>query len=168
MTIAKYLATHNRTDQEDPLKVFRFLVEIDGFARAGFTKLSGIEVSVDVVEYREGGDNAHSRKSPGQAKYTDAVLARGEFFASKGGDADMLAWFTQTHDASAKISKAARAFRRDVDVVQMNREGLPVVRWRLYECWVSKFKPFEDLDAKGNTDSIETMTLSYERFLKIK
>ncbi len=40
----------------DPYKNTNFLVEIDGLSQANFAECSGLSSSVDVIEYREGGD----------------------------------------------------------------------------------------------------------------
>ena len=40
----------------DPYANFRFLIEIDGIVQAGFSECSGFGSSVEVIEYREGGD----------------------------------------------------------------------------------------------------------------
>ncbi len=39
----------------DPFLNFNFRVEIDGITRAGFHEVTGLESTIDVVEYREGG-----------------------------------------------------------------------------------------------------------------
>ena len=51
--------------RKNPYQKFNFLVEIDDFAKAGFRTCSGLEKKVNVVEYRDGGDNNSKRKEPG-------------------------------------------------------------------------------------------------------
>ncbi len=40
---------------DDPIKVFRYRVRIDGFVRAGFTAVTGFKRTTDEAGYREGG-----------------------------------------------------------------------------------------------------------------
>ena len=63
--------------RKDPYKSYRFLVEIDGIEQAGFSECTGLGSSVEVVEYREGGDPGAIRKLPGRASYPDIVLRWG-------------------------------------------------------------------------------------------
>src|SRR3974377_1335793 len=61
----------------DPYKNFRFLVEIDGIVQAGFSECSGFGSSVEVIEYREGGDAATVRKLPAKAQFENITLKWG-------------------------------------------------------------------------------------------
>lgn len=65
-------------DRNDPYLGFNFVVEIQGLQVAGFTEVSGLQVEVEVQEYREGGLNTHLHRLPGPARYpTNLVLRRG-------------------------------------------------------------------------------------------
>lgn len=164
ITLKGFLATFGRTDQEDPLKVFRFHVEIDGFARFGFQKVSGLQAQTEKVEYREGGSNTTVQKSPGLTKYPDITLERGQILAAGAGDNDILTWYRQVFDVSAKKANSSAAFRRDIDLVQFDKEGTEVKRWRVYEAWPSDFTPMGDLDGQSSNDSIEKMVIAHEGF----
>ena len=39
-----------------PFKNFRYKVEFNGTEAAGFSEVSGADISVDVIEYREGNE----------------------------------------------------------------------------------------------------------------
>src|SRR4051794_24545871 len=54
----------------------RFRVEIEGVTQGAFTAVEGLEVSVDVVHFADGGDLL-ARKRPGRARYGNVVLKRG-------------------------------------------------------------------------------------------
>ena len=41
----------------DPLRSFRFVVEVDGRVAGGFQSVSGIERQTEIEPYREGGVN---------------------------------------------------------------------------------------------------------------
>ena len=58
-------------------RAFQFQVEIDGISQARFQEVGGLDATIDVVEYREGGDLLGTRKLPGQTKHSNLSLKRG-------------------------------------------------------------------------------------------
>ena len=160
----KFLQTFNRTDSEDPMKVFRYHVEIQQFARFGFTSVTGVSADVDVVEFREGGSNTTPLKSPGITKFPDVTLVRGQIFAAAFGSNDVLNWFRQVFDVSAKWQASSRNFRRSVDIVQFDKEAVERYRWRLKQAWPRSIRPLSDLDALKSDNSLEQMVIVHEGF----
>jgi phage tail-like protein len=158
----KFLRTFNRTDQEDPLKVFRYHIEIDGFARFGFSKVSGLKASTADVKYREGGDNTTEKKSPGLTSFPDVTFERGQILAAAYGAYDIVVWYTQVFDVSSKIAGSAGSFRRQIQVVQNNKEGVEVLRWAIIECWPKEPEFLPELDAMSSNNSIEKMVICHE------
>lgn len=63
--------------RQDPLHGFRFLVEIDGIAAAGFMRVKGVAREVRVESVREGGVNDYEHKLFTQVAYANLVLERG-------------------------------------------------------------------------------------------
>ena len=55
----------------------RFLLEVDGVEIGVFLEVTGLEVSVDVVEYTEGGVNGYVRKFPAVLNWPNLVFRRG-------------------------------------------------------------------------------------------
>jgi len=49
-------------DRKDPYLAFNFLVEIQGLTVGGFTEVTGLQVEVEVHDYREGGVNEYIHK----------------------------------------------------------------------------------------------------------
>ena len=161
-TFPKFLQTFNRSDSEDPLKTFRFQVEIQQFARFGFQKCTGMQVTTDIVEYREGGMNSTPQKSPGLSKFSNVTLERGQIFSAGFGDKDCLNWYLQVFNVSTKKASSPKQFRRLVDIVQFDKEAVERYRWRLVQCWPTEVKPLGDLDAMASNNSIEQMVLAHE------
>jgi phage tail-like protein len=159
-----FLSIFGRTSQEDPLKVFNYVVEIQGFARFGFSKCSAPQPTTEDIKYREGGQNATVLKSPGLTSFGDITLDRGQILAAGAGSKDILNWYQQVFDVRNKTSASSGTFRLDVDIVQFNKEGVEVLRWRLKNCWPKGMKPFSDLDALQSENSIEQMILVNEGF----
>jgi len=62
---------------EDPFATFKFHVEIGNIIEAAFTECSGLEMSTDIIEYEEGGENQFVHKFPGRTKVSNVSLKRG-------------------------------------------------------------------------------------------
>lgn len=152
-----------RASAEDPLKVFRFRVECDGFTRAGFSEVTGLTRTTAVAEYREGGFNETPQKSAGLSTFGDITLRRGQIIgSSRGGDDDFLDWAKQVHNVSAGGN--AENYRRSLDIVQFNSQNKEIRRWRIANAWPSGFRATSDLNATSSDNSIEELTIAHEGF----
>ncbi len=69
-----------------------------------FQECSGLEVSMDVQEFNEGGRNDGVIRQVGRAKYAELVLKRGMFL---GAGASLGASFSASASASASVSASA-------------------------------------------------------------
>lgn len=160
-SLARFLSTFNRTEVEDPLKTCLFRIEMDGFQRLGFQEMSAPKAVVEKAEYREGGQNLYVRKSPGLLKVDDIDLKRGLIIDGPASDFDT--WFKQVVDMAS--GKGAKVFRKNVDVLLLNRQLIEVRRIRLYECWPSGYQPYDNLNGtEAAKDQVESLTLTFERF----
>ena len=63
--------------RQDPLRGFRFLLEIDGITSGGFSRVKGLSREVKYESYREGGVNEYEHKLITQVSYPVVVLERG-------------------------------------------------------------------------------------------
>jgi phage tail-like protein len=59
---------------------------------AGFQECSGLEIEMDVQEYREGGRNDGTIRQVGRAKYSPLILKRGMFYSSGAVNRDLWRW----------------------------------------------------------------------------
>lgn len=134
---------------KDPLKNFRFLVEIDGIVQAGFADCSGFGSSVEVIEYREGGDVASVLKLPGKVSYSDITLKWGVTTSSELYD-----WHKSAIKGEVK--------RKNGSIILLDDVGEEKVRWNFFESWPSKWDG-PDFNAKGNDVAIDTLTVSCGR-----
>jgi phage tail-like protein len=138
-------------------KRFKFLVEVDQFASAGFQKCSELSVEVANIEYHEGGALIPN-KSPGRLKFADVTLERG---ATQ--DPDLFDWLTQVADASANTGLNEPEFKRNLDIVQQDRDGSTLRRWSLTGAWPVKFVAGA-WDNEADENVIESVTLTYDFF----
>jgi phage tail-like protein len=61
----------------DPLRGFRYLIEIEGITSGGFSRVKGLVREVRHESYREGGVNDYEHKLITQVGYPVIVLERG-------------------------------------------------------------------------------------------
>ena len=127
---------------------FNFRVEIDGITVAEFSEVSGLGASIDVIEYRTGGDPT-IRKLPGTARTDNLVLRRGI-----DANHELWDWFKQTRDGQLQ--------RRDGVVILHDAAGDAVRRWEFLGAWPIRYEG-PSLDASKNEVAIETLELAVER-----
>jgi len=133
----------------DPYKGYRFLVEIDGIQQAAFAECSGLGSEIEVVEYREGGEESPVRKVPGRVRYPDIVLKWGTTSSRELYD-----WHLQTIRGTLE--------RKNGSVVLLDDKGQEKVRWNFTDAWPSKWEG-PTLNARGNDVAIEALTLTCEK-----
>lgn len=141
----------------DPYKNFKFLVEIDGVVSAGFMKASGLKMTTDEVEYREGGDNVTPHKSPGQTKFDNLTFERG-----MSESLDLWNWASEIFSVAGE-SSCDPAFRRNISVILMDRCGMEAKRWSVYRAWPSAWET-DDFDAMDSGIAIERLVITHEGF----
>ncbi|MGN7784011.1 phage tail protein [Niabella sp. 22666] len=132
-----------------PLTKFHFQVEWGG-TRIGFTEISGLDVSLDVIEYRDGASPEYSKiKMPGMTKFSNITLKRGTFL----NDNEFYAWFN-----TVQMTKIER---RDITISLLNESHEPVMVWKVKNAFPVKVQS-TDLKADGNEVAIETLELAHE------
>lgn len=141
-------------------KRFKFIVEIDSFNRTGFNKCSELSAEVAKVEYYEGGALIPN-KSPGRMTFTDVTLQRG---ASQ--DFEMFQWFKEVANAASGRGLNDNVYKRDVDIVQLDRNDDELCRWALSKAWPTKFVA-GDWDADADEVNIRQLTLTHDYFDKV-
>ncbi|KKN72174.1 hypothetical protein LCGC14_0413110 [marine sediment metagenome] len=136
---------------------FKFLVEIDGVLSAAFNKCGELSAEFAKIEYSEGG-TLIPNKTPGRMTFADVTLERGV-----ASDLDLFLWFSQTGIASANFGLPEPAYKRDLDIVQKDRDNTTLRRWHLNNAWVLKFVAGE-WDNDADEKAIEMVTLTYDFF----
>lgn len=139
--------------RNDPLRTFRYRLEIDNIAQAGFSEVAIAETTIDAVDYREGTDPPHVRKLSGLTKYGSITLKWG--MTTGGASLDLFKWHA---DVSAGRVKERR---KTVVIVVQNEAGEDAARFVVSEAWPVKYDP-ADLNAKGNDVAIEVLELANE------
>lgn len=137
----------------DPLRNFRFRLEIDGIAQAGFSEVLIAETTIDVVDFRLGTDPPYVRKLSGLTKFGNVTLKWGMTF---GGSAlDLFKWHDEVSAGQIKDR------RKKVAIVVQDEAGGDAARFVITDAWPVKYDP-SDLNAKGNEVVIELLELANE------
>jgi phage tail-like protein len=134
--------------RNDPYAQFNFLVELDGLTVAGFTEIGGMATESDVIEYRNGNEDATVRKLPGLRKYSNITLKRGYTQNTELWD-----WRKTTEDGQTT--------RRDGVIILLDEARQPVLRWIFREGWISKYEGAA-LNSTTNEAAIESIEIAHE------
>jgi len=138
-------------------KKFKFLVDIDGFLSAAFQKASELSVEAANVQYHEGGA-VIPNKSPGRLTFSDVTLERGAT-----SDLELYTWMKQVADAAAGAGQIDNKYKREVEIVQQDRDNSVLRRWVLSQAWPTKFVA-GDWDNESDEVVINSVTLTYDFF----
>ena len=138
-------------------KRFKFIVKIDDIGHVGFQKCSELSVEVANVQYFEGG-SLIPNKSPGRLTFSDVTLERG---ATE--DHELFDWFQDVAVTSSGLGLPDVDYKRNLDIVQQDRDGATLRRWTLTRAWPVKFVAGE-WDNEADENVIESVTLTYDFF----
>jgi phage tail-like protein len=149
-----------------PLTKMNFFVQVDGIdGTAAFSEVTGIESSVDVIEFRQG--NAGSMapvKLPGLVKHGNVTLRFGYTLDS--------AFKTWIQECVSETRGQMPRYDVTIELIDIN-PGAPNTTktsvegtrtWTLTNAWVAKYNA-PDLDAKTSEVAIESVEIAYEELV---
>lgn len=132
-----------------PVPVFHFQVDW-GATRVGFTEVSGLNIDVQPIDYREGSYLDYQvTKMPGIPKFNDITLKRGIMKA----DNELYQWLTTI--------KLNQVDRRDITISLLNEDHDPIIIWNVEQAWPCKLEG-PSLKSTGNEVAIEGVTICHE------
>ena len=154
----------NNAGMAYPLTKMNFLVSVPDLsgALAAFSEVTGIEASVDVVQFRQG--NAHSLapvKIPGLVKHGNITLKMG-YTIGNGFKQWIKECISETRGAIPRKTVTIELLdirEKAPDTAYESTQG--EVTWFLKEAWVCKYSG-PDLNASTSEVAIETVELAYE------
>jgi phage tail-like protein len=146
----------------DPYKNYKFrlyFADRGTEAVAGISKVTAFKRTTEVVEHREGGDPSTEHKSPGRTKYDAITFERGVT-----QDTDFEAWanLVWSTGSAPGAEMSLKSFRRDLILELMNEAGQPVLKYKIYRCWVSEYQAMPDLDANANAIALQHVKVENE------
>jgi phage tail-like protein len=142
--------------RNDPLRNFRFRLEIDGITQASFSEVAIGETTTEPIDYREGNEPTHVRKLSGLTKFGNITLKRGITDSM-----DIWNWHKQI------LAGQIQSNRKQVIIVAMDEAGGDKARFVVAEAWPTKYDP-SDLNGKGNEVFIELLELVNEGIERVQ
>jgi phage tail-like protein len=137
-------------ERKDPYRGFNFRIEIDSTTVAAFRECSGLNLTTDAVDYREGTDKAlHTRKLTGLRKYSNITLKRG-FTDNK----DLWKWYKNIVNGVTD--------RRNGAIVLQDEEHRDVLRWHFEAGWICKWEG-PTMNATSNDVAVEAIEICAEQ-----
>jgi phage tail-like protein len=135
-----------------PMPAYHFIVDWGG-ANIGFYEVSGLNLEVDVTEFRDGSSpEQHTRKMPGLIKYNNVILKRGV----RHGDNDFFNWINTIRLNTVE--------RRDITISLLNEDHNPVMSWRLRNTFPVKYSG-PVLTANSSDIAMEELEIAHEGFV---
>jgi phage tail-like protein len=163
----------------DPLRSFRFYVEFESAGETpitgigstswsgGFTNVSGLNITTQSIQYREGGYNTTVHQVPGMTTFSPITMQRGVLY----GNAQAITWMRALFAAAAgdglATSKTA-TFRVNLKIYVMDHPNsgpsdanVPKMFFKVHNAWISGLN-YTDLNANDGAILFESMSLVHE------
>jgi phage tail-like protein len=135
-----------------PYLTFNFAVELEGLLVGGFTEVTGLESTIEVEEFREGGVNGYTRKLPGRTSYANLVLRHG-----LTGVGTLWEWYHHTTEGSIQ--------RRNGTIMLLDVRQIPVMWWNFRNAlpvrWIGP-----TFSATSDEVGVEALELAHEGLVK--
>ncbi|MBA3037037.1 MAG: phage tail protein [Desulfobacterium sp.] len=149
------------THRFDPYKNFKFRVKWDGKYIPGITKISPLTRITETVIYREGGDASNYRLSPGTTKFEPIVIERG-----LSHDTSFEDWANMVFSLDGDSGTSLLHYKKDIVIDLFNLQGVKVMAFIVYRCWVSEYQSLPELDSNGKCIAIEKIVLQHEGWVR--
>jgi phage tail-like protein len=138
-------------DRHGPYRQMRFILELDGIVKAGFSRCHIPENRTNVVKYREGNDPPTRRKLWGLNEYGPLVLESGVT------DDSVVLYEWRKKVEQGQVDEA----RGNVAIVLLDEEGNPGPRWEFKQAWPARYHG-PQLDANRDAVAIERLVIAHE------
>ena len=135
-----------------PYLTFNFAVEIEGLLVGGFTEVSGLESTIEVEEYREGGVNGFVHKLPGKTSYANLVLKHG-----LTGVGTLWDWYHHTTEGAIH--------RRNGTIMLLDARQVPVMWWNFRNALPVRWSG-PSFNATSDGVGVEELELAHEGLTK--
>lgn len=129
-------------------KVLTGISAIANYAIGGFSECSGLEMSMEIHEYKEGGVNDYVHKFVTRANFSNITLKKGMGFID-----DLWIWHYEYIQGKGK--------RRDGLIALMNEMGVPVKAW-IFKRGIPLKWTGPSFNATQNAVAIETLEIAHE------
>jgi phage tail-like protein len=134
-----------------------FLFEVDGVSIGTFSEVQGLEVTVGVTTYAEGGENGFLHQLPGRMTWPNIVLRRGVT------DSDALFAWVNKSAGSGFASNSNKLERSTGAITALSSAGSRLRTWELQGVFAVRWTgPSFDVDGEGGLS--EEIELAHHGF----
>ena len=138
--------------RQDPLSGHHFVVEMGQDAVAMFTECSGLQTTLEVFEYKEGGVNGYTHKLPVRASHSNVTLKWGTTTSNT-----LLDWYTRY---SEQVS-SGRGERRNISIILYDTTHTERLRWNLLSAFPVKWSG-PSMNVGQSEVPVQTLELAFE------
>jgi phage tail-like protein len=142
------------TRRDEPYAAHNFQIIVNGISDDGsavsgaFTEISGLEVEIKPIEYRNGNEDITVRKEPGLKTQSNLVCKRGAT-----GDVEFWNWIQDALDGNVVRTEGA--------VILNDENQVEVMRWTFARGWPCKYTG-PTFNAANNEIAMETLEICIE------
>jgi len=128
---------------------YQFQVQWGG-TRTGFSEISGLDIEIETVLFREGSSPVDSeRKLPGLRKFSNITLKRGIV----QGDNEFFEWIN--------TKQAGNIEKRDLTISMLDEQHQPAIIWKVKNAFPVKYSgPL--LNASSSEIAMEAIEITHE------
>ncbi len=135
----------------DPYANYNFEVRQLGVKVASFKEVTGLDSSIEVIDFREGGDKfSPVRKMPGKVSYSNIVLKVGVT-----DEEELWKWHLQWAKADPSVKRV------NFQIVLLDRAGADKRTWNVRNAWPCKWVG-PTFNAEAKEVAIQTLELAHE------
>jgi phage tail-like protein len=139
----------------NPYRNYNFVLDVGGDVQGHFARVSGLEMSLPAIRYREGGERQIVLALPGRPDPGQVTLEYG-----LTNSRALFDWFMRGINEGAPEPK-------NVSIAVLANDGATeLVRWNLDGSWPTVWRGAA-LDALGSEIAIETLVLVFERIERV-
>ncbi len=121
--------------------------------------MGALKKTTETVKWRTAGDPSHERIMPGGTSYEAITLDQGLTH-----DTNFEEWANLVNSIEGDAGMSLKNFRKDISIELYNLQGVKVLAWNVFRCWVSEMTTLPELDANGNAVAFESIVLQNEGF----
>jgi phage tail-like protein len=140
---------------------FNFIIQIDGVDNAAFQDMSELSAEWTETQYYAGGAVIPDTQ-PARLNVAEVTLQWG----ATTGDGDIYNWWSESASAVTGGGTPSPYYKRNLDVVQLDKDGGELRRWTLYNAWIKKYVAGA-WDNTSDDANLESITLRFDYFEKV-
>lgn len=163
----------------DPLRSFRFYAEFSAAGNefsnkitsgwtGGFTNISGLNITTQAIQYREGGYNTTVHQVPGMTTFSPITFQRGVLAGNDQAITWMKGLFAAASGEGLSTTTANKTFRVDINIYVMDHPNAaatetnsPKMGFKVHNAWITGLN-YTDLNANDGALLFESMQLVHE------